>query len=174
MSRGAPFQLTARLDPKEFARYQKKLAKNAGKPLIIRAERLTLAAARYLVPIGRRLAPIGEARIIRGELIKPGNLRSRIKPKALRRRAFEPMRPVWFGSSAWYAHMVPGGTTPHSVEPIRAGKSEFAAFGVDEVRPLSAFPTHPGAKPVPWVDETWREGGDDYMRVVERDIFDTR
>lgn len=173
MNRGGVFDLTARLDQREFARYQKKLAKNSGRPLMERADRLTLAGARFLVPIGRARAPIGEGRIIRGELVKPGNLRRRIKAKALRRQAFEPVRPVWFGSSAWYAHMVPGGTRYHSVEPIRSGKSRYAAFNVDEVRPLTAFPNI-SAKPDPWVDETWREGGDDYMRVVERDIFDTR
>ena len=140
----------------------KKLDKIRGKPLLDRAEKVTAAGARLLVPVGRREAPIGDdARIIRGEFVPPGQLRRSVGTKRLRKRGIETIRPTLFGSifsiasTAFYAHMIPRGTRSHSLERKRSYKSDFVAFNVGEVRPLSAFKIHPGSKPDPWVDRTW-------------------
>ena len=164
---------SAKLDEKELRRYLGKLDKVRGKPLATRAERVTAAAARLMVPVGRREAPIGEGRIIRGELVRPGNLRRRIKTRQVRKRGTEAIRPVWFGSTAYYGPMVSRGTRSHSLAPTHSGKSTLAAFSVDEIRPLDSFPNI-SARADPWVDRVWAQMEDDIYALIERDVFDTR
>ena len=183
--------VTVKADRKQLDHYLKLLDKNRGRPLEFRAERtITAAATRILVPAIRAAAPVGPARRIAGGPVKPGNLRRRVRAKRLRKQAGETIRPTWVGSSAYYMHMVVGGTKRHPLAPREAGrtvsftnrfgktrsftanlqKGSFAVFAIDEVRPLAGMEAGPHA-PDPFLRRAIDPNLDIVYSLVARDVF---
>lgn len=183
-------QLTAKVEERELRKYIARLDRNRGKPLLTRAERTTTAAAqRVLVPRMKAEAPVDTAgKYLAGGRARGGNLKRRIRAKRLRKRGLEDIRPTWVGSSAYYHHIVVGGSQAHSLATRAAGrtvtiggrsftanlqKSPYLAFGTDEVR-LSAGVWHPGATPDPFVGRAVDPNLDIVYRLIAKDVFDVR
>ena len=164
--------ITVTVDQKALDRYLKTLDKNHGKPLLVRAEKTINAASRLLVPPVRAAAPVGPARRIAGGPVRGGNLRRRVGTKLMRKRSGEDIRPTWIGSKAWYSRLVATGTAAHSLEP-RAGRSQFAAFDIDVVRPLAGM-HHPGARANPFVPQAVEGSMGEVVAMVRRDVFEVR
>jgi len=166
-------KVTVTVDQRQLDAYLKRLDKNRGKPLLYRAEKtVNAAAARVLVPAARAAAPVGQARRIAGGPVRVGNLRRRTKAKSLRKRAGEVIRPTWVGSSAYYSRFVQQGTSSHSLAP-RAGKSPYAAFAIDVVRPLAGM-WHPDAKANPFMATVADQHMDEVVDLIRKDVFDTK
>lgn len=165
--------ITITVDQKALDRYLKTLDKNHGKPLLQRAEKTINAAARLdLMPGVKAAAPVGRGKRLAGGFTRGGNLKRRVGTKLLKRQGGEDIRPTWVGSKAWYSRLVATGTSAHSLAP-RAGKSHFAAFDVDVVRPLAGM-THPGSRANPFVPEAVQSGMDSFVARVRKDVFDVR
>jgi hypothetical protein len=164
--------LTVTWDQKALDAYLKRLDKNHGRPLLQRAEKTTNAAARLLIGPLRANIPVGPSRRIAGGPVRGGNARRRVGVKLLKKQGGEDIRPTWVGSKAWYFRFPTGGTRAHSLAP-RAGKSPFAAFAIDVVRPLAGI-TVSGITPRPWVTDAVASHQDAVMRMIARDVFDSR
>jgi hypothetical protein len=168
--------VSAKVKARQIAAYDKKLAKNMGKPLAKRGERGVLAASqRVLVPRVK-----AEIRTHKGKNLhydhkaggyrKSGNMARLVRSKLLRQRGGEFIRPTWTGSKAFYVPMVTGGTKPHFLS--RRG-AEWVAFGPGEVVRANSF-VHPGSRPWPVIDRAAEDALPDVITLIRKDIFTTR
>lgn len=176
-------QVTAKVDDRALNAYLKRLDKNRDKPLRTRAERTTNAASKLLVPPLRANIPAGQASPFLGVTAgrsgnlrnvrrRRGNARRMVGTKLLRKRGGEDIRPTWVGSKAWYFRFPTQGTRAHSLAP-RAGRGQYAVFGVDEVRPLAGI-TVRGITPRSWVIDAAASHQGSVVRRIEKDVWDVR
>ena len=164
--------ITATLDQKAYAAYLKRLDKNHGKPLLVRAEKTINSGAKLLIPPVRAAAPVGPGKRLAGGFTRGGNLRRKVGVKLVRKQGGEDIRPTWVGTKAWYGRLVATGTSAHSLAP-RGGKSTYAVFDIDVVRPLAGM-THPGSRAAPFVPDAVAGSMSQVVAIVKRDVFDIR
>ena len=162
-------KLSAKVEARELKRYQKRLDKNRGKPLVKRAEwTLRAAAQRELVPRIKAEAKSTHRRWRGGK--KKGYLARKTKAKFVPKRGGEDMRPTWVGSTAWYTHIVVGGSRRHS---LGSRGAETVAAGMGWLWRVDGAWEHPGAKPKPFIDRGVNGALDAVYAHVKRDVFDT-
>lgn len=163
---------TITIDQKALDAHLKRLDKNRGKPLLARAEKTINSASKLFIPPVRAAAPVGRGKRLAGGFTRGGNLRRRVGVKLVKRLGGEDIRPTWVGSKAWYARLVATGTSAHSLAP-RAGRSPYAVFDIDVVRPLAGM-THPGARAAPFVPDAVAGSMGQVVAIIKRDTFDVR
>ena len=166
-------KLSAKVETSALKAYDKRLAKNMGKPLAIRAERgIRAASQKVLVPRIKAAAPKRQSKsYVGGGYARGGKLKSGVRSVLLRKRGGEFIRPTKTHSKAFYAHMVIGGTRPHSLGKRGA---EVVAMNPDRVWTVNTGWMHPGATANPFIDRGTDGAIDDVWRHVERDVFDIR
>jgi len=161
-------KLSAKVEERELRKYLARLDKNHGKPFLQRAERTIKAAAqRVLVPPIKVAAKGTSRRYEAGGKARKGNLSRKTKAKFLRKRGREPIRPTWVGSTAWYSHIVVGGSQAHN---LGSRGRPFVAFRTDEVRRAQDV-EHPGARAKPFIDRGVDGAMPRFEALVKRDVF---
>ena len=163
-------KLSVPIDQRALDAHLKRLDRNRGKPLLTRAEKTINSASKLLIGPVRAAAPVGPGKRLAGGFTRGGNTRRKVGVKLLRKVGGEDIRPTWIGSKAWTARLVATGTGPHSLAP-RAGRSQFAAFDIDVVRPLAGM-WHPGATARPFVPDAVAGSMDQVIALIRRDVFD--
>ena len=154
------------VDQKALDRAIANVAKYEAAPLHRRAQQAYLAGARMLVPAQRRAA----AGMFKGHGSQPRRMTSTIRARKSRLRSGE-MAAVTVGPTSGLRAMVIRGTRPHSLAPVRPGKSRYLVFPDGNVR-LAAGVMHPGAAPRPFVDAAYREMGGQVRSFIERETLD--
>lgn len=118
--------LTLKVDQRALDRHLARLDKNRGKPLLVRAEKVTNSAAKLVVPrLRARLPASGRSTAVRqGPIAIIGRkrrktMRQSAGTKLLRKRGMEAIRPTWIGSSHFAFGWLTLGTRMHHLQTRR-------------------------------------------------------
>ena len=148
--------ITATLDQMGLVRADARLAKYEGRPLAKRLQQAYLEGGRVMLPKQRaKMAALGVQR-------RSGRLYKSISARKPRLRMGEVAAAV-VGPRAGrkyapHRHLIIAGTRPHSLATKRPGKSQYVAFGENQVRRTSDV-SHPGSRSFPFVAQTQAEYG---------------